>query len=126
MNTPEKIQVVALFAIFSFLSYITAYTIRQTLEMQSRPPRVFLPKAKVQQPVEEKVEPTPEKATKKAPEKKGVKLTQQRSQELFTRGQRKATSGDCDGAIKDLDAAAKLDSSLKDQIPSALDACKQK
>lgn len=125
MNTPEKVQVVVLCAIFAFLSWVTAYTVKQSLEMSSRPPRVYLPKANPPQP-EAQPEPTPEKATKKPAKEKGVKLTKQHSQELFTQGKRKASSGDCDGAIKDLNAAANLDSSLKDQIPTALDACKQK
>jgi len=119
MNTAEKVQVTALFAIFLFLSYITVYTVRQTLEWQSRPRRVFLPKAKAQQEEKETVKP--------APGKKGARMQgSKRSQDLFTRGQRKASSGDCEGALKDLDAAASLDASLKTQIPSALDSCKQK
>ena len=89
MNTAEKIQVTVLFGIFLFLSYITVYTVRQTLEWQGRPRRVFLPKAKAQTQMPEK----------------GAKLPHaKKSQDLFTSGKSKTSANDCEGANKDLDS----------------------
>lgn len=118
MNTAEKIQAAILAVLLVFVAYIAMYAVQTTVERRNRAPaRIELPKPRTAPP--EKPSPKRKASKKSAKGREDAK-------ELFTRGLGKATAGDCVGATADLQKAASLDASFKDQIPSALDACKQK